>query len=186
MYAFRRHYVSKRKNVPSDEQYDVRVTRDGKPEKDINYDRIIRVDEETMSWNEATHIHKWFVDNVQDGNDDAKEHFVSCGLLQELHDLCDQVITASKLVDGIVYTETVDDTDQPDGVVQRTSGKVIEDPAVAKKLLPIRSGCFFGAEVYDERYLKATKDTRDWAAQMLADCENGVRGNNYYSSSWQF
>jgi hypothetical protein len=40
--------------------------------------------EEVMYWRKANQIHKWFVDNVQDGVDDCKEYWVSEEKLQEL------------------------------------------------------------------------------------------------------
>ena len=39
-------------------------------------------------WRKANQIHKWFVDNVQDGRDDCKEYWVSRESLAELRDLC--------------------------------------------------------------------------------------------------
>ena len=184
MYARRRHDVEKWDHQPTDEQYNVRLTRGGKPVKRIKTDRITSVEEDTMYWRKANHIHAWFVKNVQYGKDDCQEYLIGTDQLQELYDLCDQVIAASKLVDGLVDAGTVYDKDHPQGVVQRTPGKVIEDPTVAKKLLPTRSGFFFGCEDYDEWYLKDVKDTRDWAARLLADFEHGVSGDNFYSSSW--
>lgn len=36
-------------------------------------------------WRKANQIHKWFVDNVQQGNDDCGEYYVSHSKLSELH-----------------------------------------------------------------------------------------------------
>ena len=44
-------------------------------------------------WRKANQIHKWFVDNVQKGNDDCKEYYVSEEKIKELHDLCTQIIS---------------------------------------------------------------------------------------------
>ena len=38
----------------------------------IEFDRLSYIDEEVGYWRKANAIHKWFVDNVQDGNDDCK------------------------------------------------------------------------------------------------------------------
>lgn len=43
-------------------------------------------------WRKANQIHKWFVDNVQKGNDDCKEYYVSEEKIKELHDLCTEII----------------------------------------------------------------------------------------------
>lgn len=39
-------------------------------------------------WRKANAIHKWFVDNVQDGVDECQESLVTIEQLQELSDLC--------------------------------------------------------------------------------------------------
>jgi hypothetical protein len=41
-----------------------------------------------LRWRKANQIHKWFVDNVQDGNDDCREHDVSRKQLLTLRNLC--------------------------------------------------------------------------------------------------
>lgn len=43
-------------------------------------------------WRKANHIHKWFVDNVQDGEDNCQDSFVTPEHMTELRDLCKQVL----------------------------------------------------------------------------------------------
>jgi hypothetical protein len=43
-------------------------------------------------WRKANQIHKWFVDNVQDGNDNCGEYYVSHSQLQELLTTCRQAL----------------------------------------------------------------------------------------------
>jgi len=43
-------------------------------------------------WYKANAIHKWFVDNVQDGVDECQESHVSFDQLEELKRLCEQVL----------------------------------------------------------------------------------------------
>jgi hypothetical protein len=45
-----------------------------------------------MYWRKANAIHKWFVDNVQDGVDDCGEYEVSVTDLQALRDTCLEVL----------------------------------------------------------------------------------------------
>lgn len=184
MYAARKLYVKQWDFQSPDERYTVQIAYGGKPVPGIKPDRISSVDEQVMYWRKANHIHAWFVDNVQDGVDDQREYYVADDVLRELHAVCQKVIEASKLVDGAVYDGTAYDKDHPEGMVQRTLGKVIEDATVAKQLLPTRSGFFFGDTEYDEDYLNDVIRTRDWAAEMLADFENGVPGDIHYSSWW--
>jgi hypothetical protein len=42
---------------------------------------------EAMYWRKANAVHKWFVDNVQNGDDNCEEHWVSREKLAELRDL---------------------------------------------------------------------------------------------------
>ena len=43
-----------------------------------------RVQVEVMYWRKANEIHKWFVDNVQDGKDDCGNYYVEVKQLKEL------------------------------------------------------------------------------------------------------
>ena len=45
-----------------------------------------------MYWRKANHIHAWFVDNVQDGEDDCQPYDVSIEQLRELLALCKQAL----------------------------------------------------------------------------------------------
>lgn len=184
MYAARRLHTKQWEHQSPDERYTVQIAYGGKPVSGIQSDRISRVEEDVMYWRKANHIHGWFVDNVQGGNDDCGDYNVDDDKLRELLSVCKKVIKASKLVDGTVYTGTVYDKENPNGLVQRTAGKVIKDATVAKKLLPTTEGCFFGNDEYDEDYLNDVVATRDWAERMLADSKAGVPGDIYYSSWW--
>lgn len=44
-------------------------------------------------WRKANHIHKWFVDNVQDVKDDCGNYYVDREKLQELKAICEKVLT---------------------------------------------------------------------------------------------
>lgn len=92
MYLSKRTYVKRWDHQKPERQHEVIVNRGGKPREDIDSSRISEVIEEVMYWRKANHIHKWFVDNVQDGVDDCKEHWVSEEKLQELLNLCEKVL----------------------------------------------------------------------------------------------
>lgn len=47
-------------------------------------------------WRKANAIHKWFVDNVQDGEDDCERYYVSFESLKELKELCEEVLENPK------------------------------------------------------------------------------------------
>lgn len=55
---------------------------------------------EALYWRKANQIHKWFVDNVQKGEDDCGDYWVSRDQLEQLRDLVEEVLKtrdASKL-----------------------------------------------------------------------------------------
>ena len=43
-------------------------------------------------WRKENQIHKWFVDTVQEGEDDCGEYYVSADKLTDLHNLCKEVL----------------------------------------------------------------------------------------------
>ena len=59
-------------------------------------------------------------------------------------------------------------------------GKFIEDPSLAKELLPTGEGFFFGSNDYDEYYLQDLIDTKEILEKALKHKD----GEFYYDSSW--
>ena len=55
-------------------------------------------------WRKANAIHKWFVDNVQGGEDECKPHYVSREQLIELKELCERVIAFRHLAVELLPT----------------------------------------------------------------------------------
>ena len=47
---------------------------------------------EAMYWRKANAIHNWFVNNVQDGEDDCRDYYVDRSNLQELLDTINEVL----------------------------------------------------------------------------------------------
>jgi hypothetical protein len=54
--------------------------------------RVKQVIVEAMYWRKCNAIHKWFVDNVQEGTDDCGDYWVSREQLAELRDLVKTVL----------------------------------------------------------------------------------------------
>ena len=155
----------------------------GKVRKDIKPERVKYIEEEVACWRKANQIHKWFVDNVQDGNDDCKQYYISHEQLQELVDICKKVLAASKLIPGVIgngYTyEKVGDEMVQKPILE--SGQIIEDPSVAQTLLPTQAGFFFGSTDYNECYLDDLQSTIEQLEPVL---QEGDCGSFYYQSSW--
>jgi hypothetical protein len=68
----------------------VKITAGGNPVK-INFKRISEIVESVGYWRKANHIHKWFVENCQDGVDDCREAYVNKEQLEELLAICKKV-----------------------------------------------------------------------------------------------
>lgn len=144
----------------------------------IKDERISEIVEEVGYWRKANQIHQWFVDNCQDGEDDSRDAYVSQEDLVKLLETCKKVLKASKLVDGEISNGwTVNEKGEK--VYNKVEGKIIQDPSVAKELLPTREGFFFGGTDYDEYYLDDIKDTIKIIEPLI---EEG--GDFYYHSSW--
>lgn len=62
--------------------------------------------EEVMYWRKANQIHKWFVDNVQDGYDDCEEYKLSKIKLKQLIKDCKTVLEDIRTCDTIFPTHS--------------------------------------------------------------------------------
>lgn len=69
----------------------------------VNQDKVIDITEEVAYWRKANAIHKWFVDNIQDGVDDCKEYYVSKEKLKELLKTVNTVLKSIELKAGKKY-----------------------------------------------------------------------------------
>ena len=147
----------------------------------INFNKISEIEERVGYWRKANHIHKWFVDNVQDGEDDCKEYYVSHEQLQELVKVCQLVIKGSVLEHGLVKNgETASPETGGEFVPNMEMGKVVVNPELAEELLPTASGFLFGNNDYNEWYIEDCKET----IEMLTECIKDKGSEFYYSSSW--
>lgn len=57
---------------------------------------------ELMYWRKANAIHKWFVDNVQEGKDDCKERLVSIDDLKQLLSVVNSVLQDTSLAEQLL------------------------------------------------------------------------------------
>ena len=55
-------------------------------------------------WRKANMIHDWFVKNVQGGEDECRPHYVAREQLEELRDLCKQVLENRELAPQLLPT----------------------------------------------------------------------------------
>jgi hypothetical protein len=61
---------------------------------------------EAAYWRKANQIHKWFVDNVQNGKDECKSHDVSREELQQLLDVCKRIQENPELAEKLLPTQS--------------------------------------------------------------------------------
>ena len=105
-------------------------------------------------WRKANHIHKWFVDCVQDGEDDCEKYEVTESNLLDLKAVCEEVLSLKG----------------------KDEGKIEE-------LLPTQGGFFFGDTAYDEYYFSEVEGTIKIINEVLetTDFEKELV---VYQSSW--
>lgn len=120
----------------------------------LENDNIQEVTREVGYWRKANQIHGWFVENVMKGNDDCSRTYVSWNNLNELHDLCVDVLNA---IDNKDWTKV-------------------------NQLLPPTEGFFFGDyDVTNEWYKQDIEYTVDMLSKILKE-DKGY--SYYYTASW--
>ena len=156
------------------------VTRYSDWDKEKRYGHKDIMDE-VGYWRKANQIHAWFVDHVQDGEDDCDYHHeVTKEILEELRDTCIEVLSESVMVVGQVKNGS--SCTNGKWVDNYEPGKVIINPEVAKALLPTQSGFFFGGTDYDEYYVEDLKYTIDMINRVLATTDFNTQMLYYRSS----
>ena len=134
---------------------------------------------EVAYWRKANAIHRWFVNNVQDGIDECQETIVTRNQLFTLLQICQKIQNEVTMVPGLVkngsrsigggYWEDI-----------LYDGEIVNNPEVCHQLLPVQSGFFFGNTDYDEHYMNHIQETIEQIEKVLElEFKEFV-----YSSSW--
>lgn len=137
--------------------------------------------EEVGYWRKANAIHKWFVDNVQNGVDNCEYYEVSKEQLEELLETCVKVRDASKLEKGMI--KNGERLRCGEWIPIMEEGEYVVDATVAKELLPTQCGFFFGSTDYDQWYMEDIIDTIDILTKAL-ETTDFDREIITYCSSW--
>ena len=87
MYLYKKHYVQNWDHSKS--KFAVTLTKNGET---IPLSDPVYIVEQAGYWRKANAIHQWFVNNVQDGKDDCGEYYASPDKLEQLLDLCKEVV----------------------------------------------------------------------------------------------
>jgi hypothetical protein len=105
MYLRKKTYVKNWDFTEEKDKYEITVKKGGEPAEDIKTDRISYITESVGYWRKANEIHRWFVENVQDGNDDCREYYVDKKQLQELLDICKTVKENRENAENLLPTQ---------------------------------------------------------------------------------
>ena len=96
MYLTGKRYISKHFNEGDTERAEaiqkLFPELEGKAGRWGDASPVKEVSIEAGYWRKANQIHRWFVDNVQGGEDECRPHYVGREQLEELRDLCQQVL----------------------------------------------------------------------------------------------
>lgn len=184
MYLIRRKYVGanyKHRNVKGLIQITI-----GDKTLPIEFDRITYIDEEVGYWRKANAIHKWFVDNVQDGVDDCKTYYVNYSELKTLLELCKKVKEKAILKEGTIHNGYKFENGKAIPIEEK--GKYIENDEEIEELLPTQEGFFFGSTAYDDYYMQDIEDTIKILEKLFEEekelNELGFYSDFQYHSSW--
>ena len=162
MYLQRKKYVKNWDHNPKEKFFSGIAFVGGEP---IDLNKINTITFDVHYWRKANWIHRWFVENVQDGNDDCGEYYTDRG---QLRSLC-------KTIDGIIKEYNFF---MPH---KMTSEQLDKIQKLAEKELPGTEGFFFGSQDYDEYYFETLKETKEAIENSL---KKTPEDEYYYSSSW--
>ena len=101
MYLNKRTYVQQWEHQKPEEKYNVEVTKGGET-ANINPKKVKYIIEEAGYWRKQNQIHRWFVENIQNGTDDCGEYYVSKDALASLLELCEKVKADNALADELL------------------------------------------------------------------------------------
>ena len=111
-------------------------------------------------WRKANAIHNWFVKNVQGGEDDCGNYYVSRDNLVELRKECDKVLKNELMLSVLTDSNSSD-------------------------ILPPVAGFFFGNDERDEWYFNSVKYTVELIDGLLESIpEDDFTWSFTYHSSW--
>jgi hypothetical protein len=140
------------------------------PKSDVNFgelfgaphiqtSRISCIEEDVCYWRKSNQIHRWFVENCQDGVDDCKPHSVYIENIKSLLDVIVEIL------------------DEPSNSKR---------DQIAREKLPPMAGFFFGSYELYEGYYDDLKDTRKKLTELLKEFAQIDAGDFelFYRSSW--
>ena len=110
--------------------------------------------EEAAYWRKANAVHRWFVENVQNNEDECKPYVVTREQLEDLVEDCMLVLSNR------------------------------DDIELIEQVLPTASGFFFGGTQYDDWYFENVSYTVDKLKEVLENPSYDENTEFVYQSSW--
>lgn len=104
MYLTKKTFVKQWEHTPKEKRTTIKV--EGWLASSIGADRITNIEEEVGYWRKANHIHQWFVNNVQHGEDDCGEYYVSLDDIKSLAKLCLAVREDNSLAEDLLPVQS--------------------------------------------------------------------------------
>lgn len=154
----------------------------------IKLERVSYIEERVGYWRKANQIHRWFVDNIQGGEDNCREYELPKEKAIELLNICKEIKSKCKLVPGKVRNGATASAETGGKFVDNIEdGKLMSNSHIAAKLLPSSSGFFFGSTDYDQYYMEDIKNTISILEGVLSESEEDksyFTQDIFYSSSW--
>ena len=145
----------------------------------IDEERVTSIRESVGYLRKANAIHKWLVDNLNNGEDNNGENYFPKEKIEELLTNIKLVLGSTKLVKGMVHNGTTYSKEKGEQKIIE-KGKLLEDCSIAEEVLPTQSGFFFGNTEYNEYYWQDLKEMKKICEHMLKD----DTASYYYISSW--
>lgn len=143
MYLIEKVYVKNWNHMDDSEKQQISITKNGSDFlSEDKISKISNVEVEVAYWRKANAIHKWFVDEVQEGVDDCKEYYVSEEQLKTLLDIVNEILSIEEKE---------------------------EQKKVAEEKLPTQEGFFFGSTEIDEVYFDDLVSTKEQLEKALED-----------------
>lgn len=133
---------------------------------DVDLNKVNEISERVYYWRKCNAIHQFFVDRVQDGEDDCKEYYIDYDVL---------LLLFQYIREDLEYLDSL----EKDYKSEDKSYYIFKDlDAEALNLIP-KSGFFFGSTEIDSYFYNDLKNT-------LEELEPLIDSNSkyYYSSSW--
>lgn len=132
--------------------------------------------EEIGRWDDAEHIHNWFVRNVRGGSNEQGEVIVTRAQLCKLLDDAREVVKRSQLIPSRSFFGRGFGKNATDDI---TDGQLIVDTSAARKFLPVTTR-FLGRK-YDDQYMYDLHHT----ISILLEALDGDPDAYYtYQASW--